>query len=71
MLSLTVFLMHPSFSTHLAATLQGANMAQAIACGKVISAGSAEIDKELGGGIPLGPLILLEGASDSGKSVLS
>lgn len=46
-------------------------MAQAIARGKVVSTGSVEIDKKLGGGIPLGSLILIEGASDSGKSVLS
>ena len=37
---------------------------------KIISTGQGEIDKKLGGGIPAGSLILLEGPSDSGKSVL-
>lgn len=36
----------------------------------VISTGHAEIDKKLGGGIPVGSLILIEGESDAGKSVL-
>lgn len=36
----------------------------------VISTGHAEIDKKLGGGIPIGSLILIEGESDAGKSVL-
>jgi archaeal flagellar protein FlaH len=34
-----------------------------------ISTGHAEIDKKLGGGIPTGSLILIEGQSDAGKSV--
>ena len=38
---------------------------------KVISTGNVEIDKKLGGGIPLGSMTLIEGESDSGKSVLS
>jgi flagellar protein FlaH len=38
---------------------------------KVVSIGSSEIDKKLGGGIPLGSMTLIEGESDSGKSVLS
>ncbi len=38
---------------------------------KVISTGSAEIDKKLGGGIPAGSLTLIEGQSDSGKSVVA
>ncbi|MCH7906666.1 MAG: AAA family ATPase [Chloroflexi bacterium] len=38
---------------------------------KVISTGSSEIDKKLGGGIPAGSLTLLEGQSDSGKSVVA
>ncbi|MDP6452619.1 MAG: ATPase domain-containing protein [SAR202 cluster bacterium] len=38
---------------------------------KVVSTGSSEIDKKLGGGIPLGSMTLIEGESDSGKSVLS
>lgn len=38
---------------------------------KVVSTGSAEIDKKLGGGIPLASMTLIEGESDSGKSVLS
>ncbi len=37
----------------------------------IITTGSTEIDKKLGGGIPIGSLVLLEGQSDSGKSVLS
>ena len=36
----------------------------------VISTGHPEIDKKLGGGIPIGSLILIEGQSDAGKSVL-
>jgi archaeal flagellar protein FlaH len=38
---------------------------------KVVSTGNSEIDKKLGGGIPLSSLTLIEGDSDSGKSVLS
>jgi flagellar protein FlaH len=38
---------------------------------KVISTGNREIDKKLGGGIPLGSLVLLEGQSDAGKSVVA
>ncbi len=37
---------------------------------KVISTGNNEIDKKLGGGIPLGSLVLMEGQSDAGKSVV-
>ena len=36
-----------------------------------ISTNSGEIDKKLGGGIPIGSLTLIEGHSDAGKSVLS
>jgi flagellar protein FlaH len=36
----------------------------------IISSGHPEIDKKLGGGIPVGSLILIEGESDAGKSVL-
>lgn len=36
----------------------------------VISTGQPEIDKKLGGGIPVSSLILVEGQSDAGKSVL-
>jgi len=36
----------------------------------VISTGHLEIDKKLGGGIPVGSLIFIEGESDAGKSVL-
>lgn len=35
-----------------------------------VCTGQSEIDKRLGGGIPMGSLVLLEGQSDSGKSVL-
>ena len=38
---------------------------------KVISTGNSEIDKKLGGGIPVGSMTLIEGESDSGKSVLN
>ena len=37
---------------------------------RVISTGNPEIDKRLGGGVPLGSMTLVEGESDSGKSVL-
>ena len=36
-----------------------------------ITTGSSELDKKLGGGIPVGSLVLLEGQSDAGKSVLT
>jgi len=36
----------------------------------IISTGHPEIDKKLGGGIPVGSLVLIEGESDAGKSVL-
>ena len=36
---------------------------------RVISTGNVEIDKKLGGGIPEGSLILIEGSSNAGKSV--
>jgi len=36
-----------------------------------ISTGQADLDAKLGGGIPLGSLTLLDGQSDSGKSVVS
>jgi archaeal flagellar protein FlaH len=36
----------------------------------IISTGHAEIDKKLGGGIPIGSLTLIEGQSDAGKSVI-
>ncbi len=36
----------------------------------ILSSGNAEIDKRLGGGIPLGSLTLIEGENDTGKSVL-
>ncbi|MCH8206378.1 MAG: hypothetical protein IH956_05180, partial [Chloroflexi bacterium] len=38
---------------------------------KVVSTGNVEIDKKMGGGIPVGSMTLIEGESDSGKSVLS
>jgi flagellar protein FlaH len=37
---------------------------------KIISTGHPEIDKKLGGGIPIGSLTLIEGQSDAGKSVV-
>jgi flagellar protein FlaH len=36
----------------------------------VILSGNDEIDKRLGGGIPIGSLVLIEGENDTGKSVL-
>ncbi|MHC1567415.1 MAG: archaellum protein ArlH [Candidatus Syntropharchaeia archaeon] len=36
----------------------------------IISSGNFEIDRKMGGGIPIGSLSLIEGANDSGKSVL-
>lgn len=38
---------------------------------EMICTGKREIDKQLGGGIPLGSLTLIEGESDAGKSVLA
>jgi len=37
---------------------------------EVICTGVAEVDEKLGGGIPVGSLVLVEGHSDAGKSVL-
>ncbi len=37
---------------------------------RVISTGSVEFDKKMGGGLPAGSLTLVEGQSDAGKSVL-
>jgi archaeal flagellar protein FlaH len=37
---------------------------------RIISTGQPEINKKLGGGIPVKSLILIEGQSDAGKSVL-
>ena len=37
---------------------------------RIISTGQPEINKKLGGGIPVRSLILIEGQSDAGKSVL-
>ncbi|NQW17892.1 MAG: flagellar accessory protein FlaH [Chloroflexi bacterium] len=37
---------------------------------KTLSTGNAEIDNKMGGGIPSGSLTLVEGQSDSGKSVV-
>ena len=36
----------------------------------IISTGHGEIDRRLGGGLPIGSLTLVEGESDAGKSVL-
>jgi flagellar protein FlaH len=38
---------------------------------EIIRTGHSEIDKRLGGGIPVGSLTLIEGQSDAGKSVLA
>lgn len=37
----------------------------------VISSGNMELDSKMGGGLPVGSLVLIEGSSGSGKSVLS
>jgi len=39
--------------------------------GSIISTGHTEIDKKIGGGIPVGSLTLIEGQSDAGKSVFA
>ena len=39
--------------------------------GGVLETGNAEIDKKMGGGIPIGSLIFIEGESDAGKSVFT
>ena len=41
-----------------------------IACKKMISTGNLEIDRKMGGGIPFGTLMLVEGGASSGKSSL-
>lgn len=41
-----------------------------ISVSKVISTGNKEVDDKLGGGIPTGSLMLIEGQSESGKSVI-
>jgi len=38
---------------------------------EIITSGNTEIDKKMGGGIPVGSLTLIEGANDTGKSVLT
>jgi archaellum biogenesis ATPase FlaH len=38
---------------------------------RIISTGSVEIDKKMGGGIPEGSLIMIEGQSNAGKSVVT
>ena len=43
----------------------------AAASRRVISTGSVEIDKKMGGGIPEGSRILIEGQSNAGKSVVT
>ena len=45
-------------------------MASPSAKKEVICTGVAEVDEKLGGGIPIGSLVLIEGHSDAGKSVL-
>lgn len=37
----------------------------------VISSGNDELDSKMGGGVPVGSVVLIEGGSGSGKSVLS
>ena len=38
---------------------------------RVISSGSTEIDKKMGGGIPQGSVILIEGQSNAGTSIVT
>jgi flagellar protein FlaH len=38
---------------------------------EVLTSGSGEMDNKMGGGIPAGSLTLIEGANDTGKSVLT
>lgn len=38
---------------------------------RIVTTGDPEIDRKIGGGLPLGSLALIEGGSDSGKSALS
>ncbi|MHC1635618.1 MAG: archaellum protein ArlH [Candidatus Methanospirareceae archaeon] len=38
---------------------------------EVLTSGNTEIDKKMGGGIPVGSLTLIEGPNDCGKSVLT
>jgi len=38
---------------------------------RLVSTGNVELDKKMGGGIPQGSLTLIEGQSESGKSVLT
>lgn len=45
--------------------------AETIPAGEVISAGSDDIDRRIGGGIPYRTLMLIEGESASGKSTLA
>ena len=42
-----------------------------VASHAIISSGNPELDTRMGGGLPAGSLILIEGASSAGKSVLS
>lgn len=37
----------------------------------IVTSGNNEVDKKMGGGIPTGTLTLIEGANDTGKSVLT
>ncbi|MBE0516098.1 MAG: flagellar accessory protein FlaH [Methanophagales archaeon] len=38
---------------------------------EIITSGNREMDKKMGGGIPVGSLTLIEGSNDTGKSVLT
>ena len=49
----------------------GVNSSSGSITSNVISTGISEINNKLGGGIPPGSMTLIEGESDSGKSVLS
>jgi flagellar protein FlaH len=46
-------------------------MTNAAARAKLVTTGTSEIDKKIGGGIPAGSLTLIDGQSDAGKSVLA
>ena len=38
---------------------------------EIITCGNMEMDKKMGGGIPAGSLVIIEGGNDTGKSVIS
>jgi len=51
--------------------MNGTYEEEEVSRGEIISTGHTEIDKKLGGGIPVGSLTLIAGQSDAGKSVFA